>query len=195
MRKRVELAKIKDLLKNPSFRAQEARDRGVSSGTLAYYVKLGELKRLGPGIFCGTQFEIETDWQWEDLVKVVHSVPNGTVCLITALRLWELTDEHSREFWIAIPHGSRAPKIPGTRFAQYRNVLTGKTTIQIGGFEIPLFDETRCVLDAFRLLNIEVAIKSLKKLASQGKLDFQKMSQYSKTLRIDISKYILMVTT
>jgi hypothetical protein len=83
MKKRVELAKIKDLLQRPSFRAQEARDREVSSSTLAYYVKLGELKRIGPGIYSGTQFEIETDGQWEDLVKVVHSVPNGTVCLIT----------------------------------------------------------------------------------------------------------------
>jgi hypothetical protein len=64
MRKRLELNKIKELLKKPSFRTGDAKALGVSSGTLAYYVKTGVLTRLGPGLFCNPEFSIETDWQW-----------------------------------------------------------------------------------------------------------------------------------
>ena len=196
MRKKTELTKIQVLLQKPSFTSQEAVALGVSASTLSYYAKIGVIVRLGHGVYSNPDFAIKTDWQWEDLVQVVSAVPDGVVCLITALLLWELTDEHSREFWIAIPHSTKAQKIgPHSRIVRYRNMELGRTTIKIGGVDIPIFDETRTVLDAFRLLSIEIAIKSLKRLASQGKLDFRKMSHYSKALRVDITPYILTVST
>lgn len=42
--------------------------------------------------------------------------------------------------------------------------------------------------------NPNFAIKALKLLASQGKLDFRKMARYSKILRVNITPYILMVS-
>jgi predicted transcriptional regulator of viral defense system len=196
MKKRVELIKIKQLLLKPSFTSQEAVALGVSASTLSYYAKTGVIVRLGHGVYSNPNFAIKTDWQWEDLVQVVSAVPNGVVCLITALLLWELTDEHSREFWIAIPHKTKAQKIgPHSRIVRYRNMDLGRTTLKLGGMDVHIFDETRTVLDAFRLLSIEIAIKALKRLASQGKLDFRKMARYSKILRVNITPYIYMVST
>jgi predicted transcriptional regulator of viral defense system len=195
MKKKSKLPKIQVLLKKPSFTSQEAKELGVSASTLGYYVKSGAIVRLGHGVYSSPNFGMKTDWQWEDLVQVASTVPDGVVCLITALLLWDLTDEHSREFWIAIPHSTKAQRIGHSRIVRYRNMELGRTTINIGGVDIPIFDETRTVLDAFRLLNIEIAIKALKRLASQGKLDFRKMSHYSKALRVDITPYILTVST
>ncbi|MEY3903203.1 MAG: hypothetical protein RL189_2509 [Pseudomonadota bacterium] len=196
MRKKTELSKIRDLLQKPSFTSKEAVVLGVSASTLSYYAKTGVIVRLGHGVYSNPNFALETDWQWEDLVQVVSAVPDGVVCLITALLLWELTDEHSREFWIAIPHSTKAKKIgPHSHIVRYRNMELGRTTIKIGGVDLPIFDETRTVLDAFRILSIEIAIKALKRLASQGRLDFRKMADYAKTLRIDITPYIMTVST
>ena len=195
MRKREELTKITELLKKPSFSSKEASALGVSASSLAYYVKTGDLRRLAHGLYASPNFEISTDWQWEDLLQVVTSVPEGVICLITALRLWDLTDEHSREFWIAIPHRCKAQHKPHSRFVRYRNMNLGRTTFNIGGYEVAIFDETRTMLDAFRILSPEIAIKALKRLAAQGKLDFPKVSRYSKELRVNITPHILMVST
>jgi predicted transcriptional regulator of viral defense system len=196
MRNKTKLQKIQHLLLKPSFTSSEAAALGVSASLLSYYAKKGILKKLGHGIYSSSSFGIATEWQWEDLVQVVSTIPNGVVCLITALRLWDLTDEHSREFWIAIPHKTKAQNIGAhSRIVRYRNMELGRTTIKIGGIDVPIFDETRTVLDAFRLLSAEIAIKALKQLASAGKLDFRKMSLYSKILRVNITPYILTVST
>lgn len=102
---RSSLTILKPLLKKPSFTTAEARAHGVSASLLSYYAQKGEIEKLGRGIYRGSESERdEVPFEWEDLISTVQSIPNGRVCLISALALYELTDEIPREFWIAIPH-------------------------------------------------------------------------------------------
>lgn len=195
MKRIAKITKLEDLLLRPSFHASEARAKGVSSSALAYYVKVGQLLRLGPGIYTSPKDYSETDWKWEDLVSLSSALPESAVCLITALQIWGLTDEISRELWMAIEHSQRVKKIPLVRFVRMRNMELGRMKTRIGQTEISIFDPTRSVVDAFRLLDPEIAIKALKQLAAQGKLDISKMTEYAKVLRVDLHPYLLMVTT
>ena len=52
-----------------------------------------------------------------------------------------------------------------------------------------------CVVDVFRYLSIEIAVKSLKYLAAKNGLNYQKLSEYSKILRVDIAPYVISVST
>lgn len=47
------LTKIETLLLAANFTSKEAKQCGVSTETLAYYVKVGELERLGRGLYRG----------------------------------------------------------------------------------------------------------------------------------------------
>jgi hypothetical protein len=76
-----------------------------------------------------------------------------------------------------------------------RNLELGKTTLKMGNYEVPIFDPERCVVDAFRYLSIEIAIKSLKYLAGKKGLNSQKLAEYSKILRVDITPYVVTVST
>ncbi len=195
MRPKKLLEQLHPLLSKPSFKDDEAELLGVSRRMLNHYVKSGDLLRIGAGIYASASNSLEVDFQWEDLVRTLFQIPTGVVCMITALRLWELTDEHSREFWVAIPNTQKPPRLKHVRAVRMRNLELGRTVFKMGDYEVPIFDPERCVVDAFRYLSIEIAVKSLKYLAAKNGLNYQKLSEYSKILRVDIAPYVISVST
>ena len=195
MRPKRLLEQLQPLLSRPSFNDEEAATLGVSRRMLNHYVKAGDLLRIGAGIYASANSNLEIDFQWEDLVRTLFQIPRGVVCMITALRLWELTDEHSREFWVAIPNSQKPPRLKHVRAVRMRNIDLGRTVIKMGDYEIPIFDPERCVVDAFRYLSIEIAVKALKYLTAKNGLNYQKLSEYSKILRVDITPFVITVST
>ena len=182
-------------MSRPSFTSEEASLVGVTPQTLAYYVNAGALQRVGPGRYCNPSVQILEQWKWEDLVRIVKSIDQGVVCGLSALDLHGLTDEIVRQHWIAIPIDKFPPKIPNVRFLRTKHLGLGRTILQIEMQQIPIFDKERAVVDSFRLLSQETAIKSLQTLAKQGQLNFEKLNTYAKTLRVNIESYLLMVST
>ena len=185
-------------MSKPIFTAREAREHGVHPSLLSYYAKTNRLIRLSHGVYQSSEFKSEIDFQWEDLVITMMTIPNGTVCLLSALAIYNLTDEIPREYWIAIPNKFRAPKRPRTHITRIRNISLGKTTVVIGNQEIAIFDRERTIVDAFRYLTKEIAIKALKLgLQEKGakKVCIKKLRSYAKKLRCNLDKYILAIIT
>ena len=96
-------AAIRIFVEKPVFTTAEARTAGIPARMLAYFCKKGIIERIARGIYKGTQAKIKIDFQWEDLALVAMSIPNGVICLISALCYYNLTDQIMRQFWIAIP--------------------------------------------------------------------------------------------
>lgn len=196
------MTKVAKKLKAPIFkqlyiRADQARAAGVHPALLSYYEKKGLLQRLERGLYLNRQVENETDFQWEDLVQTVKGLPNGIVTGITALVLYGLTDETPRLHWISVPHQTSLSKRLNTKIIRTRNHELGRSTIKIGETEIPIYDLERTLVDAFRILSFEAAIKALKSAFSRqgkGKPDIKKISKYAKELHTNIDDYLLAVT-
>lgn len=192
------LNKLKKLLKNASFTAAQARAADVSPSLLAYYARKGKIEKLSRGVYRGNESERkEVPFEWEDLISTAESIPNGKICLLSALALYELTDEIPRQFWIAIPHRQFAPKRPKTKIVRMRDVRTGSTRLKLGSAKVRIFDPERTVVDSFRFLAPETAIKALKEYLSgkHGKPDLVKLRQYSRRLKMPIEKYVEAFTT
>ena len=186
------------LIQKPVFTAQEARSLSIPTRMLAHFCELGIIDRLSRGVYKSSTLESGLSLEVEDLVITCSSIPNGVVCLSTALYLYNLTDQMLREYWIAIPNSSRSPKRPHTRIVRMRNLSLGVTTLQVGSYTLKIFDRERTVLDAFRYLSDEIAIKALQfylKSSSQHKPDLAKLTSYAKLLRVNISPYIMALTT
>ena len=189
---------LKDLFERPVFYAAEAREAGIHPSRLSYYVKTNRIERIGHGVYRGVKSFVDADFQWEDLVIIAKSIQQGVVCLISALALYELTDEMPREHWIAVSHSTTAPKRENTRIVRMRDLNTGKTIFTIGKETIKIFDRERTIVDTFRYLSKEIAIKALKAAVrsnSEKKLDIKKLQQYAKHFGINLDLYILTVTT
>lgn len=181
----------------PIITLAEAEKRGVPRHALAYLVKKGTLERLYPGAYRSTSYEPQVDFQWEHLALVAASVPDGVICLISALCYYDLTDQVMREAWIAIPHHRYPPKRPNTHIVRMRNLLLGLEKMVIGEYQVRIFDRERCIVDAFRYLSYEVAIKALQLYLRDKthKPQLKKLAEYAKQLRVNIKPYILAYTT
>lgn len=198
MKKPKALKAIHQLLTRPSFTAAEAKKLGVSSALLGYYIKTGQIQRLGRGIYRGADYKGSSEaFRWEDLIDAVHSVPGGVLCLISALAIYEITDEIPRQHWIAVPHSTSIARGNSVKIMRLRNIDLGKTTVDLGGIQVPIFDCERTIIDAFRLLSQETAIKALKMALSSSsvRLDLRKLQAYAKKLRFNISPYLISATT
>lgn len=186
------------LLKQPIFKASEARSMGIPPRMLAYFCQKGVIERVSRGLYRVVEASSGINLDFEELVLTVTSIPKGVICLVSALCYYSLTDQIMREYWIAIPNDDKSPKRPHTRIVRMRNMSLGLTTVKMGKYEVKIFDRERTVIDSFRYLSDEIAIKALQLyLQPSGKhrVDLPKLSGYAKILRININSYIMALTT
>jgi predicted transcriptional regulator of viral defense system len=198
MRPKTCLQALAPLINKPYFTSRQARALGISAAVLNHYVNAGQLKRIGRGVYQGINYQNPASFLWNDLVQAVYSIPGGVICLISALAIYDLTEEIPRQHWIGIRHGTSARSHRQIKITRFRNLELGKTEIEVEGITIPIFDRERTIIDAFRLLSRETAIKALKTaLAKRGKnrLDLVKLEAYARVLRFDITPYLLSVVT
>ncbi len=198
MKKIKEFNKLKELLKKPVFSSSDAKRMGVSSSLLSYYVKKGLIERVDRGLYRGEESSMDVDFRWEDLILTVKSVSDGVVCLISALSLYNLTEEIPRAHWIAVPNASRAPKRKEVKIIRMRNIDLGRTEIKVGSESVQIFDRERTIVDSFRYLGKETAIKALKIALTKNdeeKIDLNKLQDYARKFRVKIDPYILSITT
>ncbi len=197
MRKLKYMEQLEPFYQVPFFTIAEAAKQGVPRHALAYLQKKGVLERVYPGTYRFPEYEPEVEFQWENLGLMASSVPESVICLISALVFYDLTDQVMREIWLAVPHKSHPPKRPNTRIVRMRNTDLGKTTIALGEYRVQIFDRERCIVDAFRYLSKEIAIKALQRYfqSKAAKPDPKKLGAYAKKLRVNITSYILSLTT
>lgn len=160
---------------------------------LSYYKDKGVLERSARGVYRNLHNEGDfNDVRWEELAIVASSIKNSIICLISALNYYELTDELMREYWLAVPHSNSHVKSPNARIIRMRNVSLGVKTILLASMKVKIFDEERTILDTFRLLDEETGLKALKNymMKRDHRPNIKKIGQYSKILKVDISKYM-----
>lgn len=197
MRPAMALLLLTPLFVKPYFTAREAKDLGVSPSVLNHYVKTGNIKRVSRGVYQSEQYHNPSAVRWQDLVEAVYSIKGGMVCLISALAVYELTEEIPRQHWIAIRHDTSIGFRQGTKILRYRNMSLGKTEVTLENMKVPIFDQERTIIDAFRLLSRETAIKALKTALAKGgknRIDLVKLQEYAKKLRFNIAPYLMSLT-
>lgn len=185
-----EIEKLKPILNKPVFFAKEARKLGVHSSVLNYYVKQGIIESIGHGVYRDKNAKVNVSFEWEDLIIISKSVPNSVICLISALAIYDLTEEIPRRHWIAIPNSTSSPTRKNTIFKRMRDIDTGKINHQLDGETICIFDIERTIVDAFRFLSLETAIKSLKMGIDSNQIDLNKIMKYAQKFNVKIEPYV-----
>lgn len=184
---------LKTFSHKPSFTTKEAKRAGIGPRMLSYYVKNGSLERIARGIYRDSNYlPKDENIQWEDLAIAAQGVSGGVICLISALNFYNLTDEKMREHWIAVPHSRSHAHFPQTRMLRMRNMTLGTREVTVAGMPVRIFDPERTIVDAFRLLDLETAMKALKRYLTGecGKPDLKKLGSYAKQLRVSIDNYL-----
>ncbi|HKY39607.1 MAG TPA: hypothetical protein VJN18_26895, partial [Polyangiaceae bacterium] len=107
--------------------------------------------------------------QAPDLVTVATRVPEGVVCLISALAYHELTTQIPHAVDIALPRGAEKPRIdyPPVSIHWFSGPAfkSGIETATIDGQKVRIYSAEKSVADAFKYRNklgLDVALEALK---------------------------------
>ncbi len=189
---------LKPLLKEPTFTAKKARNLGIHPALLSHYVKTHRLKRIRRGVYQAIDYQNAAGFRWQDLIEEVRSVEGGVICLLSALAIYDLTEEIPRQHWIAVRHSTSIKESSQMKIVRMRDIQLGQTKLKVEGIFVPIFDRERTIVDAFRLLSLETAIKALKIALSQrgkSRLDLEKLQHYANKLRVNIDPYLITAMT
>lgn len=139
----------------PVFRWGEWRRAGMSDPLLHRLLAEGRLERISHGLY----LQAEADVADLDLLIVAAANDRSTLCLTSALARHDLTDQIPTQIDVALPRGTRLPKVSAPvrwhRFAPTTFDL-GRDVIALeGGYTVGLYSPERSIVDAYRLRHLE----------------------------------------
>lgn len=127
-----------------------------------------------------------------DLVIASIKIPNGVICLISALSFHEATNEIPQFIEIAIPRNTHETKLdyPPIRFYRISEKMwkAGIETHSIEGHNIKVYSLTKTIADCFKFRNkigSNVAREALKIAIQEKNASPQEIIYFSKICRVE----------
>lgn len=177
-------------------RTSEALSHGIYPHTLYEMRKRGIIEPLARGI--NHLVEVPLPQRYELLI-VSMLIPKAVFCLISALDLHDITTQIPHYIYIAVPKGTKAPKLdyPALRVFTYayNDYNAGLEIKDIDGFKIKAYSAEKTVVDCFKYRNkigLDVALESLRLCMDRKRskpADFLKFARISRVKNI-ISPYL-----
>jgi predicted transcriptional regulator of viral defense system len=169
------------LAKNvPLLRAADVVRRGIPRVYLTRLVRAGVLVSASRGVYRINETGVSEN---HSLAVVALRVPQGVICLLSALRFHGLTTQIPFEVWLAIDRKARPPQFdhPALHLVRFssQDRVEGVDWHVIEGVEVPITNPARTVVDCFayrNTLGIDVAMEALRdclqrRLATPDELD------------------------
>lgn len=180
----LEMARTRVLL-----RARDAAATGVHTGTLTRMVRAGELERVGAGRY---QLPAKRGRsEHHDLVVATSAVPQSVVALASALRFHGIGTQLPHQVWIAIPRGTRVPRLtaPPLRVVNIAPAVfnIGIEEHRVEGQVVKVYSVARTVADCFRFRNtvgLDVALEALSEAWRGKRLNLDVLNRIAKRLRV-----------
>ena len=172
-----------------ALRMSEAVAAGMNRRTLYTLRDSGKLAQLSRGVY---RLASLPDMEAPDLVTVATRIPNGVVCLISALAFHELTTQIPRGIDVALARGSSKPRIeyPPVNPYWFSGVAftSGIETPRIDGIEIRIYNAEKSVADAFKYRNkigLDVAIEALKMWRARRGASIERLMEQARACRVE----------
>lgn len=155
---------------------------------LSELVKSGDLVKIGRGLY-GLPDALFSEHQ--TLLETAKTVPNGVVCLLSALRFHDLTTQNPFEVWLAIERKARIPQVETLplriMFFTDKAFTEGIETHNIEGVPLRVYNPAKTVADCFKYRNkigLDVALEALRDVWRQKKATMDELWHYAKICRM-----------
>jgi predicted transcriptional regulator of viral defense system len=139
---------------------------GIPRTYLSRLCSGGQLQRIVRGLYVLPGSRVT---EHHSLAEVCKRVPNGVVCLLSALRFHELTTQAPFEVWLAIGEKAWRPRLayPTLRIVHFSKAALGSGVEEhrIEGVMVHVYSPAKTVADCFKYRNkigLDVAIEALK---------------------------------
>ena len=154
-------------------RLNELIVHGVTASTLSRLERDGTVTRLARGLYQLADASLDVN---HTLAQASKLVPNGVICLTSALAFHGLTDHIPPKVWIAIGPKEWRPNFtyPPARFARFSGsrLALGIDQHLIDGVSVPVFGVAKTIADLFRYrqtVGVNIALEGLREALRQNK--------------------------
>ncbi len=169
-------------------RSRELESRGISRVAISRKVERGELVRVGRGLYAEPGY---LGTEHAAIVQVARRAPHMVFCLLTALRLHDLTTQNPSDVWIAIGQKSHPPRMAYPRIRAVRfspaSLEAGVETRTIEGVEIRMTNVAKTVADCFKFrskVGLDVALEALREARRARRASMDHLWMYAKVDRV-----------
>ncbi len=170
-------------------RMADALRAGIHRRTLYSLRDTGVLEQLGRGLFRLTD---GPPLSHADLVTVAHRVPQGVVCLVSALAYHELTTQVPHEVYLAIPRDKEPPRLeyPPVRVFRVgeRAFTEGIETHTLDDTSVTIYSREKTLADCFKYRNVvglDTALEALRCYRAQARVDVDSVLRHARTCRVE----------
>ncbi len=169
-------------------RPRDLRAHGLPRVALTRLVRQGLLTRVSRGLYASPGRIVS---EHGALAEVAHKHPQAIVCLLSALRVHDLTTQAPFEVWLAIPNKARAPRLeyPPLRIVRLSGaaLTDGIEHHEIDGVSVRVTNVARTVVDCFKFRNkigLDVAIEALQDAWSNKRMSMDELWRYATQCRV-----------
>jgi predicted transcriptional regulator of viral defense system len=169
-------------------RARDLAPLGIARVTLTRAVRTGQLERVGRGLYGLTKRPVSAHGT---LAEVAKRVPNGVICLLSALRFHGLTTQAPFEVWVAIANKAAAPRLdyPPLRVVRFSGaaLFEGVEQSIVDDVAVRVTGVARTVADCFKFRNkigLDVALEALREAWREKRMTSDEIWHYARICRV-----------
>jgi predicted transcriptional regulator of viral defense system len=188
MRTKAKEPEIEMIRRMGIIRPSDLETCGIPRARLYSLVQEGLVERHGRGIYVARDHALTAD---HALAQAAKRVPNGVLCLLTALRFHGLTTQSPAEVWIALPEKARKPRLdyPRLRIVRFsgKALTEGVETHPVEGVNVRFYSAAKTVADCFKFRNkigIDVAVEALKDFSRTHRGGANELARFARICRI-----------
>jgi predicted transcriptional regulator of viral defense system len=168
--------------------SRELEAMGISRQYLRKLRERGVVQRVGYGFYSLPDAQ---PTEHRSLVEACKRIPNGVVCLLSALQFYDLTTQSPFEIWLAIDRKAWRPRensIP-LRIVRFSGAAleAGVEEHKIEGVSVRVYNPAKTVADCFKYRNkigLDVALEALREGWRERRFTMDELWRFSKICRV-----------
>jgi len=171
------------------FTAREAARRGIHSQILTRLVREGAVERIARGQY---RLPEQPVTEHHTLATVARAVPDGVVCLLSALNIHGIGTQLPAQVWLAIDRRARRPNVhyPPLRIVRFsgRAFTEGIEIHGVEGQPVRVYGVAKTLADVFKYRNkigLEVALEALREAWRDRRFAMDEMERYARICRVE----------
>lgn len=169
-------------------RPRDVEEFGITREHLRRLVERGLLVRTGRGLYIPADTTLT---EHHALVEAARRVPQGIVCLLSALRFHDLTTQEPHEIWLALPLRAHQPKVdypPVQTVRMNEATLSGGVeTHLVEGVPVRVFAVAKTIADCFKYRSTvgqEVALEALREGWRERRFTMDELWRFARLCRV-----------
>lgn len=179
---------LKIVRKEGMLRPRDLDQYGIPRVYLSRLCERGLLQRVDRGLYVLPGAEAT---EHHTLAEACKRIPNGVLCLLSALRFHQLTTQAPFEIWMALKGTTWQPQIdrPKIRFVRFSGSAfeTGIEQHMIERVSVKVYSPAKTVADCFKYRNkigLDVAMEALRETWRSRKATMDELWEAAKVCRV-----------